>query len=190
MGGASAAMADEVDVTASSPTGTSVTLGAGTYDVSEIAGVYTSANLWLDDLNASGQSTSCTSPSTCTFGFRPSFDISVNGGSPASYSIPVAEGAYLATYDTAADALAAFQAYEAVNPISFTLTSASTVNFVVPDVPNDYWDNSGGVSLSVVPATPEPSTWLLMIGGVAGAGLMLRRAKKAHGDVLNNPTAI
>jgi hypothetical protein len=61
---------------------------------------------------------------------------------------------------------------------------------VVPDVPNDYWDNSGGVSLSVVPATPEPSTWLLMIGGVAGAGLMLRRAKKAHGDVLNNPTAI
>jgi hypothetical protein len=49
MGGASAAMADEVDVTASSPTGTSVTLGAGTYDVSEIAGVYTSANLWLDD---------------------------------------------------------------------------------------------------------------------------------------------
>jgi hypothetical protein len=30
-----------------------------------------------------------------------------------------------------------------------------------------------------VSATPEPSSWLLMIGGCGGVGLMLRRAKKA-----------
>jgi hypothetical protein len=32
-----------------------------------------------------------------------------------------------------------------------------------------------------VSAAPEPSTWLLMIAGVSGVGLMLRRAKRALG---------
>jgi hypothetical protein len=35
--------------------------------------------------------------------------------------------------------------------------------------------------LSNISAAPEPSTWFLMIAGVAGIGLMLRRAKPGVG---------
>jgi uncharacterized protein YaiE (UPF0345 family) len=34
---------------------------------------------------------------------------------------------------------------------------------------------------ATVSAVPEPSTWLLMIAGIGGIGLMLRRAKKSVG---------
>jgi hypothetical protein len=177
---ASAAYATEVDLDATSPSGSSLSLGAGTYDVSEIAGTYVSANLWADGgVGSSASGGPCDTPSSCRYGFRPTFDISINGAPATSYSIPVAQGAFPATYDTAADALAAFQTYQAANPISFTLNSASTVNFFVPD--GSYSDNSGGVSLSVVSAAPEPAAWMLMIFGVGGIGLVLRRAKALQG---------
>jgi hypothetical protein len=169
---ASAAAATEVNISAASPSGTDIFLAAGTYDVSEIAGLYVSANLW-DDGGVGGD---CPTASTCAYGFRPTFDISINGGPEKSYSIPVAPNASPATYRTAANALAAFETYQAAHPITFTLTSASTVNFLIPDT--DYCDNSGGVSLSVS-ATPEPAAWMLMIFGVGGIGLMLRRAVPA-----------
>ena len=37
------------------------------------------------------------------------------------------------------------------------------------------------LNLTIASATPEPSTWLLMIAGIGGIGLMLRRAKKTTG---------
>jgi hypothetical protein len=176
---ASSAYATEVDISAASASGTYLSLGAGTYDVSEISGAYVSANLWGESIGYGPGNTACPTSSTCTYGFRPTFNISVNNGPATTYGIPVAPGAALATYDTAADALAAFQAYQAANPISFTLTSPSTVNFAVPDT--YYPDNVGGVSLSVVSAAPEPAAWMLMILGVGAIGVMLRRAKKRPG---------
>ncbi len=40
-------------------------------------------------------------------------------------------------------------------------------------------DNISVTPSSLISAAPEPSTWLLMIAGVGGIGLMLRRAKTA-----------
>jgi len=37
------------------------------------------------------------------------------------------------------------------------------------------------VASDAISAAPEPSTWFLMIAGIGGAGLMLRRAKNAFG---------
>jgi hypothetical protein len=169
---ASTAHATEVNISATSPSGVDLYLGAGTYDVSEIAAVYVSADLWQDG----GVGVDCRTASTCLYGYRPTFDISINGGPEKTYSIPVAKGAYPATFQTAADALAAFEVYQTAHPISFTLKSASTVNFLVPDV-SSYCNDSGGISLSVS-AAPEPAAWMLTIFGVGGAGLSLRRAKK------------
>jgi hypothetical protein len=179
---ASAAYATEVDINAASPSGADLSLGAGTYDVSEIAGAYQSADLWGASVGYSQSIGPCATPSTCYYGFRPTFDISINGGPSTTYSLPTAPGSRAPTYDTAADALAAFQAYQAANPISFTLTSASTVNFVIPD--ENYSDNVGGISLSVVSAAPEPAAWMLMILGVGGIGFMLRRARALKGASL------
>jgi hypothetical protein len=48
-----------------------------------------------------------------------------------------------------------------------------------------YQATAGGpvedLTFAIASATPEPSTWLLMIGGLGGIGLMLRRAKKTTG---------
>ncbi len=41
---------------------------------------------------------------------------------------------------------------------------------------------SGTIEVAQTSAAPEPSAWLLMIAGVAGSGLMLRRARK-QGDL-------
>ena len=44
-------------------------------------------------------------------------------------------------------------------------------------------------AVSAISAAPEPSTWLLMLAGIGGIGLMLRRARKTMGfrlkDALN-----
>jgi hypothetical protein len=42
-------------------------------------------------------------------------------------------------------------------------------------------DNISVTPSSLISAAPEPSTWLLMIAGVAGIGLMLRRANTSVG---------
>jgi len=62
-------------------------------------------------------------------------------------------------------------------------------------VAGEYFSNANGVSSDIngayqmdvtaqttaVSAAPEPSTWLLMMVGIGGAGLWLRRAKKSFG---------
>jgi hypothetical protein len=64
--------------------------------------------------------------------------------------------------------------------LTFTTTSSSTNISIVGKCGNEFvgLDN---VSLSVISAVPEPSTWLLMIAGIGGLGLMLRRANKSVG---------
>jgi hypothetical protein len=43
---------------------------------------------------------------------------------------------------------------------------------------------SGVWTGSAVSSAPEPSTWLLMLGGIGGIGLMLRQAKRKTGQRL------
>lgn len=176
--GASAASATLVDISAMNSSGVSLSLGAGTYNITEVAGAFTSASYWSNGTASDGSNipavSGCSTPSTCSFGYRPAFSFSINGGPAVTYGV---NGNPYMTFDSAATALAAFQAYQAANPINFTLSGLSTVNFFVPDT--SYWDNSGGISLSVVSTAPEPATWLFMMIGFGGIGLGLRRASKA-----------
>ncbi len=48
---------------------------------------------------------------------------------------------------------------------------------------------SGTIDVATTSAAPEPSAWLLMIVGVAGSGLMLRRARKQGGLSLRSAAA-
>jgi hypothetical protein len=52
---------------------------------------------------------------------------------------------------------------------SDTLTIAAKTN------PSDWYVDNVAVTAASVSAAPEPSTWLLMIAGIGGIGLMLRR---------------
>jgi hypothetical protein len=72
------------------------------------------------------------------------------------------------------------QTFWAPETLTFTATSSSTNISIVGKSGNEFvgLDN---VSLSAISAVPEPSTWLLMIAGIGGIGLMLRRAKKSVG---------
>jgi len=45
----------------------------------------------------------------------------------------------------------------------------------------DNIDNLSVTAAAAVSAAPEPAAWLLMIGGIGGVGLMLRRANKDAG---------
>lgn len=61
-----------------------------------------------------------------------------------------------------------------------TATSSSTaLAFYGREVPG--WYELDHVSVVDLAAVPEPSTWLLMIAGLGGVGLMLRRARKTLG---------
>ena len=73
---------------------------------------------------------------------------------------------------------------------SFSLTKQTTLDFFVIDgyLP----DNVGGVALNITPLTavsaaPEPSAWMLMLAGVGGVGLKLRRRKIGVGSRLEAP---
>ena len=61
---------------------------------------------------------------------------------------------------------------------SYTFASTTTLVFVIPD--NGVYDNAGGVSVLISPvsattATPEPASFLLLGGGMAGLLVRLRR---------------
>ena len=65
-------------------------------------------------------------------------------------------------------------------------SGATTFSGALPSGTYSLWllDGDSPVNYNLnlqVSATPEPSTWLLMIAGIGGIGLMLRRAKQTMG---------
>ena len=75
--------------------------------------------------------------------------------------------------DTAATALAFAQA----RPTSFTFATDTTAVFSIPDNLGEFWDNNGGVSLSVTAAVPEPETYAMMAAGLGALAFVSRRRK-------------
>jgi hypothetical protein len=72
---------------------------------------------------------------------------------------------------------------------SYTITPTSTAQFIgftndtpITSVSLDYPSGYSLDIVSVASAAPEPSAWLLLIAGVGGIGLGLRRTNKS-GDL-------
>jgi PEP-CTERM motif len=167
-----------VNVEALSPTGTSITLGAGSYQVNIIG---TSQGGAYDGWDSQTSANGTPGPNA----WAESYTITI-GGVSTSYVAPGNPDAL-----SALSALANYQASVltpigtppaatslAVNTALFTLGSSQTVNFTVSDY--YFLDNWGGVSFAVTAvgpnATPEPSTFgmigLTLAGGI---GLLRRR---------------
>ncbi len=66
---------------------------------------------------------------------------------------------------------------------SFVGTGHDTLQIVANTNPGEWEVDDVSISgaAAAVSAAPEPSTWLLMIAGIGGIGLMLRRAKQISG---------
>ena len=100
----------------------------------------------------------------------------------------IADDSYTVLLDSVPDpgiSVVSTQAAAAAQPAatnymgSFTLSHATTVDFVT----EDYYapDNLGGVSLSVVSATPgvpEPASWAMMLVGLGLGGAAIRSSRK------------
>ncbi len=143
-----------------------VNLGAGTYNLSFVTGLYTAFNRFSSANGCDGTGANCIT------GFENSARIFVNGGTllfgdgAASGGLgPQATGGY---YSTAAQSFAASSVFSS----SFVLAAPATVSFYLYD--DILGDNSGGVSLAVS-AVPEPATWLMMVLGLGVIGFGMRR---------------
>ena len=183
---ASCASAAIVNIDAQTSNGTSLLLAAGTYDVTFVGTSTPGAvyDAWNPYGAVAGQYTD-----RFAIGFGANYTSNFiqyeNGDS--SGNAP--------TYDTAADALAAYQASEAngsiygftddttpgtlaTTPISFTLNAPTTVGFFVRD--SYYGDHFGGVSLDLTATggVPEPATWTLLLIGFGGLGAATRGARR------------
>jgi len=165
-----------VDLDALTSTGVTLQLGAGPYAVAFIGtaqgGAYNGWNPWGNNVvsgcNANG--------GNCAQGWTEAFEINI-AGTKTQY------GTAQPFFASAQVALAACQAgplLQSINgapatpaslPISFTLLAPTPVNFAVYDT--QFFDNFGGVSLSVT-AVPEPTSLALMLAG-GGAMLVWRR---------------
>ena len=91
---------------------------------------------------------------------------------------------------TAYDDLFGFQSGDAVNSPNGAVNFATGSPFEEIAFSNGQIIGSGvsyAMQLGGVSAAPEPSTWLLMFAGIAGIGLMLRRAKKTMGFRIKDP---
>ncbi|MBN9062213.1 MAG: PEPxxWA-CTERM sorting domain-containing protein [Rhizobiales bacterium] len=192
---AAPASALTVDVSALGPGGTTVNLAAGAYTVTYAAsGLYQGWSPW-------GSNSGCDAAGgNCSTGYLNAFAIDFGFGTGMFNHVDGFQYGYVATpgnsgkYATPAQALAAYQtlplsyaplptaadpaAYALVGgAVTFTLATAQAVNFFVLDYP--YGDNSDGVSLnvtsSIASGVPEPSTWAMMLIGLAGLGVSSRR---------------
>lgn len=168
--GATVVNIDAITNTTPATSGVPQTFAAGTYRVTPIIGTYTAFSRFS---SVSG----CDSGGfNCSQGFEHSYVITINGVS-TGYGDGTANGGIgpispgNGYYDTAAKAFA-FGA----TPSTFTLTSASTVNFSIFD--DFLGDNTGGISLDVS-AVPEPATWAMLILGFSLTGFAARRRRNA-----------
>jgi hypothetical protein len=141
----------------------SVLLGPGTYDVAPVIGSYTAFNPFsaVADCDPSG--------ANCAKGWN--WRLRTVADQPIildpGFDFPV-PGQYFAT-----EALAFANA---PGLGKFTLTTATTMKFWIPDA-IFFLDNDGGVSFSLT-AVPEPASWALMIGGFGLTGAVLRRRRR------------
>ena len=154
-----------VDVDARSSIGSSVALGAGTWDVNYVKGSFTAWNGWSADSGTCDPVThQC--PQSATGWFN-TLEITYGGVDHL-----LGDGIRWSTADYAlagAQSLGSFQV---------TLNSAQNVQFWIPDFPYD--DNRGGLSLQVSAAqapgaVPEPRSIALSMAGLAIMAWVSRR---------------
>lgn len=172
-----------VNIDSRSSTGTSISLDAGSYTLSWAGiaggGVY---DAWQFNNAASGN-------------FRNAFTVTA-GSVVRTYDLNDGVNQFNA-YETAGAALSAFQTAAGANqfvvfntptdssptgevkgaPFSFTFDTPVALTFTVPD--HLLSDNTGGVSLAITAAVPEPETYALMLAGLAAMGFVAKRRKPA-----------
>lgn len=144
--------------------GTTLHLDAGSYLVTAVDQTFAGASY-----TAAKRFSNVNLPST---GYEWNYYLSINGAAGTKHGFGEALNANDGDYKaTAAEAFAA-----APGPVSFTLSSASDVFFYWRD--NVWSDNSGGISLNLTAAVPEPETYALMLGGLLAVGTIARRRRK------------
>ncbi|MEO6032362.1 MAG: PEP-CTERM sorting domain-containing protein, partial [Burkholderiaceae bacterium] len=145
--------------------GTVLHLDAGSYLVTPVDETFAGAAY-----TAARRFSSVALPST---GYEWNYYISINGAPGTKHGFGEALNANDGDYTaTPAEAFAAAPA-----PASFTLNNASDMFFYWRD--NVWSDNSGGISLNVTAAVPEPGTYALMLAGLLAVGTIARRRRKA-----------
>jgi hypothetical protein len=101
----------------------------------------------------------------------------------------------MATYNTEAPGLQIFLTYPSGGGALFSggFGSSSIDSFFSPTCGGEVcgYNLNGTVTLAPAPvsAVPEPATWALMILGLGGMGLMLRRARSSDGSRLTDTLA-
>lgn len=158
-------------------TAASLSLGAGTWEVTFTQDDFTSFSRW------SSQSGCDASGLHCRTGWENSAVIALgsiagptvfwfgDGGANGGLGPITGEDGYFAS---AAQSIAHAGMYSQ----TFTLSALTNVYFYIYD--DILSDNRGGISLSITPvAVPEPAGWPLLIAGVGVAGLLAARRRRA-----------
>lgn len=139
---------------------TTLSLTAGTYNVSAFAGTYTAWNAWGYIKGCDGNGANCSQ------------------GWINNYSIETPETGAFRISDGGRYATASLALLNALST-SFTLLSDTTVTFFIKDKP--YSDNKGGMSLTISPsAVPIPAAAFLFAPALLGFMGLRRRAKLAQ----------
>lgn len=149
----------------------SVSLAAGTYNVTFTQGDYTAFNRW-------NTTTDCDSNGTfCTRGWENSAVIRV-GSQTYLFGDSGGNGGVGSSPDSSYFASAAQSfAHSAIYSQQFTLGAAGNVSFFIGD--NNLTDNTGGVSLAITRVSvPEPAGLPLLLVGCGVLGLLAWRRRK------------